>query len=85
MDVDSSYYCPLDQVLYVLQVHQDHSEGRAHISSISEFLLTQPTLSFAIVDAGKCRLKTLVEEGEEGDDLNSGTSLHCLRSPWSSG
>ena len=60
------------QVLYVLQVHQDHPEGRAHMSSITEFLLTLPTLSFAIVDAGKCRLKPLMEEGEDGEELNSG-------------
>ncbi|XP_033625573.1 enhancer of mRNA-decapping protein 4-like isoform X2 [Asterias rubens] len=82
LDLSASFLMVTDitrKVLYVLQVHQDHSEGRAHISSISEFLLTQPTLSFAIVDAGKCRLKTLVEEGEEGDDLNSGDMMELLR------
>ncbi|XP_022111258.1 enhancer of mRNA-decapping protein 4-like isoform X2 [Acanthaster planci] len=82
LDLSASFLIATDitrKVLYVLQVHQDHSEGHAHMSSITEFLLTQPTLSFAIVDAGKCRLKPLLEEGEEGEELNSGEMLEMLQ------
>jgi len=44
------------QVLYILQVHQDHDNGTAHVCSVSEFLLAQPILSFALIDAGRRRL-----------------------------
>jgi len=44
------------QVLYILQLHQDYEAGTAHVSSVSEFLLTQPVLSFALLDAGRRRL-----------------------------
>ena len=44
------------QVLYILQLHQDAEAGTAHVSSVSEFLLTQPVLSFALLDAGRRRL-----------------------------
>ena len=44
------------QVLYVLQLHQDYEASTVHVSSVSEFLLTQPVLSFALLDAGRRRL-----------------------------
>ncbi|XP_038067603.1 enhancer of mRNA-decapping protein 4-like isoform X2 [Patiria miniata] len=81
LDLSASFLIVTDitrKVLYVLQVHQDHAEGQAHMSSITDFLLTQPALSFAIVDAGKCRLKPLLEEGEDGEELNSGEMLEMV-------
>ena len=45
------------QVLYILQLYQDTESGLAHISSISEFLLAQPCLSFAILDASRRKFK----------------------------
>jgi len=44
------------QVLYILQLQQDSEAGTARVSSVSEFLLTQPILSFALLDAGRRRL-----------------------------
>ena len=60
------------QVLYVLQLFQDPHEGRAHVTSISEFLLMQPMLSFAVVDAGKCKIKPTIDDGDDGEEMNSG-------------
>ena len=48
--------CQCVQVLYVLQLHQDHAAGTVQVSSVSEFLLAQPVLSFALLDAGRRRL-----------------------------
>lgn len=45
------------QVVYVLQLHQEVEAGTAHISSVSEFPLTQPCLSFAILEACTKRFK----------------------------
>ena len=63
------------QVLYVLQLFQDPTEGRAHVTSISEFLLVQPMLSFAVVDAGKCKIKAATDDGDDGEEFNSGRSM----------
>ena len=41
----------------MLQVHQDLVAGTAHISSVSDFPLTQPCLSFAIMEACTKRFK----------------------------
>lgn len=49
------------QVLYVLQLHQDHEANTAHASSVSEFVLSQPVLSFALLDAGRRRLVKATE------------------------
>ena len=32
----------------------------------------QPMLSFAVVDAGKCKIKASLDDGEDGEELNSG-------------
>jgi len=53
------------QVLYVLQLHQDYEAGAVHVSSVSEFLLTQPVLSFALLDAGRRRLMKAEEYDAE--------------------
>jgi len=48
-----------------MQLHQDAEAGTAHISSVSEFLLTQPILSFALLDAGRRRLVKAQEYNAE--------------------
>ena len=45
------------QVLYVMTLFQDRDESQAHVSSVSEFLLTQPCLSMAILDVGIRKFK----------------------------
>jgi len=52
-------------VLYILQLHQDHEANTAHVSSVSEFLLSQPVLSFALLDAGRRRLGKAEEFSDE--------------------
>ena len=32
----------------------------------------QPMLSFAVVDAGKCKIKASLDDGEDGEEMNSG-------------
>ena len=56
----------------MLQLFQEPTKGQAHATSISEFLLMQPMLSFAVVDAGKCKIKVSLDDGEDGEELNSG-------------
>ncbi|XP_055955286.1 enhancer of mRNA-decapping protein 4-like [Patella vulgata] len=60
MDLSARYLALSDtnkKVLYILQLHEDTSSNSAHISSISEFILAQPCLSLAILDASKKRFK----------------------------
>ncbi|XP_031552584.1 enhancer of mRNA-decapping protein 4-like isoform X2 [Actinia tenebrosa] len=72
------------RVLYVLLIHQDRSEGRAHISSITDFQLTQPLLSFVITKVKLFKLKRtdqLVQENgnEDGnDDMDDADNLEEL-------
>eukprot|EP00057_Strongylocentrotus_purpuratus_P031363 XP_784386.4 PREDICTED: enhancer of mRNA-decapping protein 4 [Strongylocentrotus purpuratus] len=75
LDLSASFLMATDirrKVLYVIQLYQEHEEGRAHFSSVTEFLLMQPMLSFAIVDAGRCRTKQTQEEAEDGEELQTG-------------
>jgi len=67
------------QVLYVLQLHQDCEAGTAHVSSVSEFLLTQPVLSFALLDAGRRRLVKAQEyDAEHAWSCTTGMNTCCL-------
>ncbi|XP_064640360.1 enhancer of mRNA-decapping protein 4-like isoform X2 [Lineus longissimus] len=66
VDLTSKYVVLSDikrRVLYVLFIHQDWEVGRAHVSSISEFLLAQPCLSFSILEAGIKKFKKTIEGG----------------------
>ena len=54
-------------MLYTLQLYQDPEAGRAHVSSISEFLLAQPCLSFAILDASRRKFARSPESGHDRD------------------
>uniref|UniRef100_A0A670ZU10 Enhancer of mRNA-decapping protein 4 n=1 Tax=Pseudonaja textilis TaxID=8673 RepID=A0A670ZU10_PSETE len=59
----------LSQVLYVMELVQNQEEGKAYFSSISEFLLTHPVLSFGIQMVSRCRLRhTEVLSAEEESD-----------------
>ncbi|XP_074645711.1 enhancer of mRNA-decapping protein 4-like isoform X2 [Tubulanus polymorphus] len=85
IDLSAKYVLLTDirrKVLYVCLVHQDWEAGTAHISSISEFLLTQPCLSFAVIDACRKKLRkqldnntsefTAAEVEEDEDDETDG-------------
>ena len=67
-------------------LHQDAEEGRAHVTSLSEFLLTQPLLSFVIAKAklykqhsnGEQLETENLEDSDEFDDdeiMNDGREL----------
>ncbi|XP_077982261.1 enhancer of mRNA-decapping protein 4-like [Glandiceps talaboti] len=71
LDLSAGYLVMSDikrKVLYVLEVFQDIEKGHAHISSISEFLLTQPLLSFAILDASRKKFKHVGNEEADMED-----------------
>ena len=58
-------YLLLLQVLLVFELSQD--EKSACMSAVSEFLLTQPCLSFSVLDAG--RRRTHKAEDDEDDAI----------------
>lgn len=64
----------LPQVLYVMELVQNQEEGKAYFSSISEFLLTHPVLSFGIQMVSRCRLRhtEVLSAEEESDGLSAG-------------
>jgi len=73
--------CQSVQVLYVLQLHQDCEAGTVHVSSVSEFLLTQPVLSFALLDAGRRRLiKAQEYDAEHAWSCTTGTLTDPMHS-----
>lgn len=65
------------QVLYVMELLQNQEEGRACFSSISEFLLTHPVLSFGIQVVSRCRMRhtEVLPAEEENDSLGAGELL----------
>ncbi|ELK14519.1 Enhancer of mRNA-decapping protein 4 [Pteropus alecto] len=64
-------------VLYVMELLQNQEEGRACFSSISEFLLTHPVLSFGIQVVSRCRLRhTEVLPAEEENDSLGADGTH---------
>lgn len=65
------------QVLYVMELLQNQEEGRACFSSVSEFLLTHPVLSFGIQVVSRCRLRhtEVLPAEEENDSLGAGELL----------
>ncbi|XP_070616456.1 enhancer of mRNA-decapping protein 4 isoform X4 [Erythrolamprus reginae] len=72
LDLSAEYLILSDvqrKVLYVMELVQNQEEGKAYFSSISEFLLTHPVLSFGIQMVNRCRLRhTEVLSGEEESD-----------------
>lgn len=77
------------QVLYVMELLQNQEEGRACFSSISEFLLTHPVLSFGIQVVSRCRLRhtEVLPAEEENDSLGAGelvrVRVYVCREVWS--
>lgn len=69
-----------------MELMQNQDEGKAYFSSISEFLLTHPVLSFGIQAVSRCRLRhtEVLPAEEENDNLSIGRwqrgSLAALRS-----
>ena len=84
--------CVSPQALYVLQVFQSDGLSDASVSSVTEYLLTQPILSFVV--AGHTPfLPADGESGDEGDapvltkDFDSrrnivNIKLHCIHTRW---
>lgn len=75
------------QVLYVMELLQNQEEGRACFSSISEFLLTHPVLSFGIQVVSRCRLRhtEVLPAEEESDSLGAGELLRVGGLCWKAG
>ncbi|XP_043937990.1 enhancer of mRNA-decapping protein 4 [Protopterus annectens] len=81
LDLSASYLILSDvqrKVLYVMEVLQNQDQGRAYFSSISEFLLTHPVLSFGIQDVSRCRLRhTEVLSAEEETENSNTEGVQC--------
>ncbi|XP_054025893.1 enhancer of mRNA-decapping protein 4 [Dryobates pubescens] len=74
LDLSAEYLILSDvqrKVLYVMELMQNQEEGKAYFSSISEFLLTNPVLSFGIQAVSRCRLRhtEVLPAEEENDNL----------------
>ena len=76
LDLTAKYIIMTDvqqKVLYVLQLHQDEEANTALVCSVSEFMLSQPCLSFDILEAGCRKLHKSQDHQEEHlGDLTSG-------------
>ncbi|KAM9288888.1 enhancer of mRNA-decapping protein 4 isoform 2-T2 [Morus bassanus] len=75
LDLSAEYLILSDvqrKVLYVMELVQNQEEGKAYFSSISEFLLTHPVLSFGIQAVSRCRLRhtEVLPAEEENDNLS---------------
>uniref|UniRef100_A0A8C3L063 Enhancer of mRNA-decapping protein 4 n=1 Tax=Chrysolophus pictus TaxID=9089 RepID=A0A8C3L063_CHRPC len=75
LDLSAEYLILSDvqrKVLYVMELMQNQDEGKAYFSSISEFLLTHPVLSFGIQAVSRCRLRhtEVLPAEEENDNLS---------------
>nr|XP_056718805.1 enhancer of mRNA-decapping protein 4 isoform X2 [Euleptes europaea] len=76
LDLSAEYLILSDvqrKVLYVMELVQNLEEGKAYFSSISEFLLTHPVLSFGIQVVSRCRLRhtEVLPAEEESDGLTA--------------
>ncbi|XP_014468232.1 PREDICTED: enhancer of mRNA-decapping protein 4 isoform X2 [Dinoponera quadriceps] len=69
LDLSAGYLLLSDiynKVLYILSLSKDRGEALACVSTVSEFLLPYPILSFGIVDAGQRKIRS---SGESLEDL----------------
>nr|XP_010595053.1 enhancer of mRNA-decapping protein 4 [Loxodonta africana] len=82
LDLSAEYLILSDvqrKVLYVMELLQNQEEGHACFSSISEFLLTHPVLSFGIQVVSRCRLRhTEVLPAEEENDSLGADGSHGI-------
>jgi uncharacterized membrane protein YkgB len=64
------------QVLYVFLLYQNIEEGKAHVTSVAQFILTQPLLSFVISEAKtfKASVRDSMDQNEdrEGHEQDEG-------------
>ncbi|KAK3581117.1 hypothetical protein CHS0354_033910 [Potamilus streckersoni] len=60
------------KVIYVLQIFQDGAANTAHVGSVSEFLLAQPCISFAILDASTKKFKKITGDDSHLDEITTG-------------
>ncbi|XP_014769268.1 enhancer of mRNA-decapping protein 4 isoform X2 [Octopus bimaculoides] len=75
LDLSARYLVLTDfrrKVLYILNLHQDHKAETVYISSISEFLLARPCLSFAILDARSEKFRQSLEDDTFLEELTTG-------------
>ncbi|CAH2324898.1 enhancer of mRNA-decapping 4 isoform X1 [Pelobates cultripes] len=80
LDLSSEFLILTDvqrKVLYVMELMQNQDDGKASFTSISEFLLTHPVLSFGIQDVSRCRLRhtEVLPSEEENDSINAEESM----------
>lgn len=83
LDLSASYLVVSDvvkKVLYVFMFHQDIEEGQAHVTSVAEFLLTQPLLSFVIGQVKLFKPKSQAEQNgdENGETLDNDDIHHSM-------
>uniref|UniRef100_W5MIA3 Enhancer of mRNA-decapping protein 4 n=1 Tax=Lepisosteus oculatus TaxID=7918 RepID=W5MIA3_LEPOC len=76
LDLSAEYLILSDvqrKVLYVMELLQDQEKGRASFTAISEFLLTNPVLSFGIQDVSRSRLRhtEVLPPEEESESMTS--------------
>ncbi|CAB4043641.1 Hypothetical predicted protein, partial [Paramuricea clavata] len=55
------------EVLYVFLLHQNVEEGKAHVTSVAHFILTQPLLSFVISEAKMFKASVRDSMDQNGD------------------
>ncbi|KAL3859977.1 hypothetical protein ACJMK2_010154 [Sinanodonta woodiana] len=75
LDLSARYLVLSDvwrKVIYVLQIFQDGAANTAHVGSVSEFLLAQPCLSFAILDASTKKFKKITGDDSHLDEITTG-------------
>lgn len=76
MDLSASYLVISDvlkKVIYVLMFHQNFDEGQAHVTSVANFHLTHPLLSFIV---GQVKLFKLKSQGELNGEDNGESRDH---------
>lgn len=55
--------------MYVFLLHEDLEQGKAHVTSVAHFILTQPLLSFVITDAKifKASVRDSIEQNGQAE------------------
>lgn len=70
LDLSAKYLVLSDidrKVLYVFLLHEDLEQGRAHLTSVAHFILTQPLLSFVITEAKMFKASVRDSMDQDGD------------------
>ncbi|XP_078363915.1 enhancer of mRNA-decapping protein 4-like [Oculina patagonica] len=79
LDLSGSYLVisdALKKVIYVLMFHQDFEEGHAHVTSVAEFRLTQPLLSFVVGQVKLFKLKSHREQNGQEQSHSDNDDIH---------